>query len=247
MSGFVSNPTQVLAAGDITTTSTGGDHIFKTDDPATTKFRIENDGQVVIGTSATAASGALLTLDGFIALQEQASVPAGAPHADNYGRLYAKNDDQLYYLDDAGLETQLTTPGGGPPIGAGWSDLGNNLILTTASDRIGIGAATSAADKVLIRGLGTTSATNTLIVEDQSGTNLFVVRDDGLVTVTGTIDAAIYTIGGSPLFGSGTLFIDKEVPTGAVNGVNLIFNLANSPIISGSDHVFVNGILQEDG
>lgn len=38
-------------------------------------------------------------------------------------------------------------------------------------------------------------------------------------------------------------FVDKEVPTGVINGVNAIFTLANVPT-SGTDHWYRNGVLQ---
>lgn len=41
-------------------------------------------------------------------------------------------------------------------------------------------------------------------------------------------------------------FIDKEKPYGLIDGVNNIFELSNSPI-PGSEHVFLNGILQDAG
>lgn len=41
-------------------------------------------------------------------------------------------------------------------------------------------------------------------------------------------------------------FVDKEIPSGSINGSNTAFVLANTPI-SGSEHVYLNGILQESG
>jgi phage-related tail fiber protein len=41
-------------------------------------------------------------------------------------------------------------------------------------------------------------------------------------------------------------FVDKETPSGTVNGSNAAFTLANTPI-SGSEHVYLNGLLQEGG
>lgn len=41
-------------------------------------------------------------------------------------------------------------------------------------------------------------------------------------------------------------FVDKEVPSGAINGSNVTYTLANTPV-AGSDHVYVNGMLQEVG
>jgi hypothetical protein len=43
-----------------------------------------------------------------------------------------------------------------------------------------------------------------------------------------------------------TNFVDKEVPTGAINGSNTSFTLANTPT-SGTEHVYLNGLLQESG
>jgi hypothetical protein len=41
-------------------------------------------------------------------------------------------------------------------------------------------------------------------------------------------------------------FVDKEIPSGTINGSNTAFTLANTPV-AGSEHVFLNGILQESG
>jgi hypothetical protein len=41
-------------------------------------------------------------------------------------------------------------------------------------------------------------------------------------------------------------FVDKEIPTGAINGVNTAFVMSNAPV-SGSEHVYLNGLLQESG
>jgi len=41
-------------------------------------------------------------------------------------------------------------------------------------------------------------------------------------------------------------FADKEVPSGSINGANTSFVLANTPT-SGTEHVYLNGILQEAG
>lgn len=45
---------------------------------------------------------------------------------------------------------------------------------------------------------------------------------------------------------SNSNFIDKEVPTGSINGSNTAFTLANTPI-AGSEHIYLNGVLQESG
>lgn len=53
----------------------------------------------------------------------------------------------------------------------------------------------------------------------------------------------------NPITGGGLTaanFVDKEIPTGAINGSNATFTLANTPTV-GSEHVYLNGILQESG
>lgn len=41
-------------------------------------------------------------------------------------------------------------------------------------------------------------------------------------------------------------WVDREIPGGNVNGINLEFTLENSPI-QGSEHVYLNGQLQDPG
>jgi hypothetical protein len=45
---------------------------------------------------------------------------------------------------------------------------------------------------------------------------------------------------------SNTNFVDKEIPSGSINGSNVTYTLANTPV-SGSDHLYLNGMLQESG
>lgn len=40
--------------------------------------------------------------------------------------------------------------------------------------------------------------------------------------------------------------VDSETPSGTINGSNAVFTLANTPV-SGSESVFVNGIVQDEG
>jgi hypothetical protein len=41
-------------------------------------------------------------------------------------------------------------------------------------------------------------------------------------------------------------FVDRETPTGLINGSNVTYTLSATPV-AGSEHVYLNGILQEDG
>ena len=45
---------------------------------------------------------------------------------------------------------------------------------------------------------------------------------------------------------SNTNFVDKEIPSGAINGSNTAYTLANTPV-AGSEHVYLNGMLIESG
>ena len=45
---------------------------------------------------------------------------------------------------------------------------------------------------------------------------------------------------------SNTNFVGKEIPSGAINGSNTAYTLANTPV-AGSEHVYLNGMLIESG
>ena len=64
----------------------------------------------------------------------------------------------------------------------------------------------------------------------------------------GTIDSTAITFQQIPTTAglSNTNFVDKEIPSGSINGSNTAFTLANTPV-AGSEHVFLNGVFQESG
>lgn len=51
-------------------------------------------------------------------------------------------------------------------------------------------------------------------------------------------------VGGGSLLNSN--FVDKELPAGSINGSNVTFTLANTPV-AGSVHLYLNGLLQDEG
>lgn len=61
------------------------------------------------------------------------------------------------------------------------------------------------------------------------------------LTTNGTRASWATIVGGGAIS-----FADKEVPSGTVNGSNVTFTLAETPT-SGSEHLFLNGVLQKDG
>ena len=59
-----------------------------------------------------------------------------------------------------------------------------------------------------------------------------------------TTDITFAQVNGAGLTSSN--FVDKETPAGSINGSNTTFTLANTPT-AGSEHVYLNGILQDVG
>ncbi len=80
---------------------------------------------------------------------------------------------------------------------------------------------------------GTTNADTTwLSTADQGGTlNTTAITFSNPITAPGL---------------NNSNFVDKEIPSGSINGSNTTFTLAYTPV-SGSEHVYLNGILQESG
>jgi len=60
----------------------------------------------------------------------------------------------------------------------------NEAMVIDEDANVGIGT-TSANEKLTIRGTGSTSATNSLLVENSAGTDIFKIRDDGRVAFGG--------------------------------------------------------------
>jgi hypothetical protein len=67
----------------------------------------------------------------------------------------------------------------------------------------------------------------------------------GVLKGNGTAISAASNTAGADYVNS-TNFITRETPSGSVNGANTTFTLANTPI-SGTESVFLNGLLQEAG
>lgn len=68
------------------------------------------------------------------------------------------------------------------------------------------------------------------------------LTSNGFVKTSGgngmlSIDTSTYLTGSS---------VDKEVPSGSIDGANTAFSLANTPV-AGSEHVYLNGLLQQSG
>jgi hypothetical protein len=91
-----------------------------------------------------------------------------------------------------------------------------------------------------------TEVPGALVVVEQGSTyadKIFLCTSDQGGTL-GTTAISWTQINSSGLTSSN--FVDKEVPSGSINGSNTTFTLANTPV-AGTEHVYLNGILQESG
>jgi hypothetical protein len=75
-----------------------------------------------------------------------------------------------------------------------------------------------------------------------------------VINDTGQIEAAlgapgdcVRVDGSSGPCGGGATFVDQEVPSGAVDGANAVFAIANAPAPASSLHLYRNGLLQKAG
>jgi phage-related tail fiber protein len=131
---------------------------------------------------------------------------------------------------------------------------GNVLIsggVTTAPSWGKVGLATHVSGTLPIANGGTnvtTTPTNgQLLIGNGSGYALAALSPGTGITITN--GAGTITISTTALIASN--FVDKEVPTRqgggtAPDGLTTIYNLANTPV-TGSEHVYVNGVLQNPG
>ena len=81
---------------------------------------------------------------------------------------------------------------------------------------------------------GSVAMNGNLNMGNQAIVNVATGSNPGDAVNKGQLDAAI------------AVFVDREIPSGAIDGSNTVYVLANTPIL-GSEHVYVNGILVEPG
>lgn len=96
-------------------------------------------------------------------------------------------------------------------------------------------------------GTGQSSYTDgQLLIGNSTGNTLTKTTLTAGTGITITNGAGSITIQTSGAVYGATNFVTREVPTGAINGANTTFTLANTPT-SGSEEVYVNGVLQNAG
>lgn len=127
--------------------------------------------------------------------------------------------------------------------GAGISRTGNTFNIGANAD----GSMIVNADDIQVRRDGAGA-----IAVSASGIAVAVGANTGLAITANSLgvklNGASLTLGAAGLSVTTPVptFITRETPTGAVDGVNVTFTLANTPT-AGSEQVFLNGILQEPG
>lgn len=155
--------------------------------------------------------------------------------------------------------------------GAGLTQTGNTLDVVGTADRITVNAndvdiASTYAGQTSITTLGTV-ATGTwnasTVGVSKGGTGVTSTTAYGVLlggtSSTGAFQNAGAGTSGQVLTSNGASasptwqspaaapsFATRETPSGSVNGSNTSFTLANTPT-AGSEHVYLNGILQEPG
>ena len=103
-----------------------------------------------------------------------------------------------------------------------------------------------------VNGLSTSVATNTssistLTTSVATATSTVSGFSTSLANLTNTVSGLQATVNSLTSGSSTTVFVDSEVPAGALNGTNTSFTLANAPSPATSFSLYRNGLLQSPG
>lgn len=130
---------------------------------------------------------------------------------------------------------------------------GNGYEFATVSFGGGSVTSVSVVSANGFAGTVATASTTPAITISTTQTGVLVGDGTSMTGVVGTANQLLRRNAGNtayefftPTYLTATNKVTREVPTGAVNGSNASFALANTPT-AGTEHVFVNGVLMNQG
>ena len=183
------------------------------------RYAVRKDGAIVTG------SWAATTIAATVGGTGQTSYAVG-------DILFADTTTSLAKLAGVATGNVLISGGVGTAPSYGKVGLTTHISGTLAVGNGGTGVTTTPTNGQLLIGNGT----NYTVANITAGTGITITNGSGSITVAVTTTAILAKAD----------FVVREIPTGTVNGTNPTFTLANTPV-SGSESVFVNGILQNVG
>lgn len=203
------------------TASAAGSLLMDLEVGGTSRFAVRKDGAVTVGSWAASTIAATVGGTG------QTSYAVG-------DLLYADTTTSLAKLADVATGNALIS--GGVGVAPSWGKIGltTHISGTLAVGNGGTGITTTPSNGQIPIGNGTTYTAATIT----AGTGISVTNGSGSITLAVTTGASGVVLASN--------FVVRETPTGTVNGTNATFTLAFTPL-SGTEHVFVNGVLQNPG
>ena len=256
-------------AGDVNNASNvgAGEGIFKQLNGDTLEFRSLDEaasGKVTVTTN-----GDEIEFDIGAGTLVDADINASA--AISRSKIAAGTADHVIINDGSGnlsSEAVLSVSRGGTGSGTA---LNNNRVMISSGGAIIEHAAITASRALVsnVNGLPEASSVTTTELGYVSGvTSSIQTQLDGKLTETLTdgnilvgdatnVASSVTMSGDATISNTGVLtissdftknadFVDRETPSGTIDGANTTFTLANTPV-AGSEHVYLNGLLQEDG
>ena len=184
----------------------------------TSRFAVRKDGAVTVG--SWAATTIATTVGG-----------TGLTSYTTGDILFASAANTLSALAAAATGNVLLS--GSTPS---WGKVGltTHISGTLAVGNGGTGITTTPANGQIPIGNGTTYTAANIT----AGTGISVTNGSGSISLAVTTGASGVVLASN--------FVVRETPSGTVNGSNATFTLAATPL-SGTEHVFVNGVLQNPG